>query len=810
MRLPAEILYNLRLLLKSPGHVIICILVIGMGMGLSITGYSILENFKPQVMPFPDGDRHVSVVGFNNTNNQRMTIDGYTFQTLQSSVQSYSAFGARRDVLATLSDGDVAEQFNGSRISPELVQALDVTPLLGRGLLPQDGIPDADPVAVISYDVWQNYYIADDNIIGTHSRINGELYTVVGVMPEGFAYPFRHDLWMPLQLPTNLQPGDGPSLSVGGVLSQSATMDSASTEINALLTRIGEAFPDTYAGYSGRLQPFATMFSADSPTVEFVIEVVPLLLTFALVLLVSLNVANLILVRTNERIQEFAICSSLGASRWRLIKSILMDSFLVCLLGSLLGVLLADVGMAIVDASFQDMSRGELPFWMAFDWKLPIAVTAFFAMLVIWLSSVALAYWQVSRLDLAEVLAAGKTGSTGSKNPLGTSVLVSTEMVFSCFLLVLGGVLVGVAKDVAELDYGTTTEGYLAGRINLATENYADTEAREAYRENLKLELLQQPGIERVSFSTALTSEYGARVPYNLEDQDLFVNDQYPFQYLIYVAPDYFQTMDLALTAGRNFDTGDTANSLPVAIIEQLLAEQMWPNESPLGKRIEILPGTPESEWLTVVGVVPHIIQSMAMDGGLDRRSLYRPLTQSTGRAFSIAVNTNGDPAAFTQTVRETANQVDRDIPITNIRLLTELIEQANAPMVFSANMFLTLALVTLVLAATGIYALVSRSVFQRSKESGIRRAVGSSNEGILWVFMRPGFKYLGLGLLLGGGSAALLTNVIDSIIPGSIIWLPSIFISVALGLGLLIFLSTYTPARLLVAMEPGDTLRDE
>ena len=162
-------------------------------------------------------------------------------------------------------------------------------------------------------------------------------------------------------------------------------------------------------------------------------------------------------------------------------------------------------------------------------------------------------------------------------------------MVFSCFLLVLGGVLVGVSKDIAELDYGTATEGYLTARINLASDDYSSIGARELYRENLRQELLQQREVDRVSFSTALPSEYGTRVPYNLEDQDLFVNNQYPFQFVVYVAPDYFETMDLSLAAGRSFDSSDTADSLPVAIIEELLAEQMWPEESPIGKRIEIM-----------------------------------------------------------------------------------------------------------------------------------------------------------------------------------------------------------------------------
>ncbi len=810
MSLLSDLRYNLRLLRKSPGFVVICVLVIGLGMGMSITSYSILSSIAAKPLPFPDGDSFVRVRGVDNSNGRTVAMDGYAYQTLQASVQSYKTFGAQRDVLATFSDGGVAEQFRGSTITSNLLQATAVAPLLGRSLLPQDDIPGAEPVVLISYRVWQDYYAGREDIVGVNCRINGNLYTVIGVMPDGFAFPEAEQVWLPLQLSNSLQSGEGPRLGITGVLAEGITKEMATAEVNALLAVLGDEYPDSYANYAATVNPFTNLFGADDPIVRLAVRLLPLLLTLALVLLVCVNVANLILVRTNERIQEFAICSSLGATRWRLVRSILQDSLIICVLGGLLGVILADIGMSVVGSSFLEMTSGNIPFWMTFDWELGVGSTALLAMLLIWLISAGLAFWQVSRLELFSLLASGKTGATGSRNPIGTAVLVNVEMVISSFLLIIGGVVVGVFGDIAKLDYGTATEGYLTGRINLPPARYADNSAQEIYRENLKRELLEQQGIERVSFSTALPSQYGNWADYNLEDRDLFANNRYPQQQLIFVAADYFETMELTLNEGREFDLTDTAESLAVVIVDENFSDQIWPGESALSKRIEIYPDTPDSRMLTVIGVTTHIIQSSAADEGLDRLNLYLPLAQSSGAPFSVVLKTEGDPESFYRILREAAVRVDRDIAITGISPLTGLIEEANALVIFMARLFLVLALITVVLASTGIYALVSRSVHQRSKETGIRRAVGSSDRQVLWVFMSPGFKYLSIGLLIGGGSAALITSFLATRLPEVLFWLPSVFTIVTIGLALLIFFSTYNPARLLVAIEPGDMLRNE
>lgn len=813
MNLSLDLLFNLRLLRKNFGFVAICVLMIGLGMGMSITLYTIMDNGSTKPLPFPDGDRYVSILGYDKTfgTDRRQRLDGYTYQTLAASVNDYKTFGANERLSAIFSDTDVAERYQGVSITPNILQATAVTPALGRGLLPSDDIPGAEPVVLISYRLWQNYYLGREDIIGHISRINGDAYTVVGVMPEGFRYPTTEDLWLPLQLSPSLQPGERQGLSVVAILAGGSSVESASAEAHALLTQLSEDLPEFYSDLGGIVLECCGILGLDNPVVKYSLPA----LTVFLLLLVCLNVANLILVRTNQRIHEFAIRSALGATRKRLIRAILQDSLLICLLGSLLGLLIADFGMTYVDSAATEALSviGGQPFWFNFGWERGTAISALLVLLAIWLLSAGLAVWQIARQDLAVTLAGGSSNVTDSRKSFGTASMVSFEMIFSCFLLILSGVTIGSSIDSTNTDYGTTIAGYLTGRIDLTADSYLESAARNSYRENLQQELLGQEGITEVSFTTALPSQYGNGLRYDLEDQDVMIDNQYPSQNVVHIAANYFETMEVELRAGRNFDGTDTLDSLPVVIIDELFAAQHWPEQSALGKRIQLNPGTGSAQLLTVVGVTPHIVQGFVLDV-LTAPSLYRPMSQTcctnSGQIFNVVLKVNGSPNSYRQTLRQAAASADRDVPVSDISSLTGVLETSNTVIIFMTEAFSGMAFITLMLAITGIYAIVSRSVRQRTKEIGIRRAVGSSNRRVHWVFIKQGLKYLCLGLLIGGGGAALTINAVLSDSVTMINWLPLVFVSVSLGLCLLVFIATYNPASFLLAMEPGETLRDE
>ncbi|MCG8413141.1 MAG: ABC transporter permease, partial [Pseudomonadales bacterium] len=622
------------------------------------------------------------------------------------------------------------------------------------------------------------------------------------------------------------QPGDQPNVWIMGVLTDGVDIESAEAELNASLQALGQRLPEFYNNLGATLIPF-TRFLAPSMTYWNILTG----LTVALLLLVSLNVANLLVVRTTERIQELAIRSALGATPWLLIRSVLLDSLLICILGLALGALLADLGMtsigAMMSGIYQDVSQTRPPSWSTgYNWELGTIITTGLTIGLIWLFSSVFAVWKIIRHDISMQLGGGSTGSAISGRSNGNAALVTFEVIFSCFLLIFCGALVGTANEMSEIEYGTATDGYLTGRIALPTTSYSDTTSREVYRQNLRQELLQQEGISEVVFVSSLPSQQGIPVAYNLEDRNVLTESaRYPTQEIVYVGPDYFTAMDVPLREGREFDGSENATSLPVVIINELFAQQMWPDESAIGKRIEVNPESEDSEWLTVVGVTSHIIQRWSYFG-TNVPVLYRPfsqspanrsvvpqagLAQSSSEVFHVVLKVDEvNPDQYRRVLQEAATRVDRDVPITFLFLLAELLELTNAMSIISTTISSNIALFTLVLAVTGIYAIVARSVNQRAREIGIRRALGSSDRNVLWVFIRQGFKYLAAGLLIGGGGAVLVSNAMSIIFVGIGGWVPISFIGVSLGLGLLIFFAAYHPASNLVAIEPGDALHYE
>ncbi len=817
--LPLDLQFSLRLLRKNYLFVSMCVLVIALGMASSIAMYEVVSAFGYSTLPYPDGDKYIVVKRIDGETGQvdgyPSSIDSYTYQYLASSVQSYREFGAYRRQYATFSDGEYAQQYYSAYISPNLLQATAVEPILGRALAPSDDVPGADPVVVLSYRLWQDYYGGQEDIVGQTSRVNGLPFTIIGVMPEGFIYPVDFSAWFPLGMSANLSPNDGQIVRVMGILAAGVSLDTASAEVATLIQQLGENYPEYYANYSALVRPF-TQFILPSMTILHTMAMA----VGAVLLLVCFNLANLLAVRSFERQQELAVRNALGATPWGLVKSVLLESLLICLLGAILSVFLADFGIRFL----QLFSGGEgVPFWMkSYDWELSSLFVATLICILIWFFAGGMAAWRVSRQDPAVQLSGGK-GSVESGSKAGMAILVASEIVFSCFLMILCGVTVLQTVALANKDLGTSIDGYLTGRIDIPAATYPDTESRENFRRDLQAELLNQEGVLEVSYATVLPGEAGLLSNYDLEDRNTLIDGRYPAQEVIDIAPNYFDTMDVPLLEGRMFDSNDTQSSLPVIIVDHLFAERTWPGESPLGKRIQINPGLSSSPWHTIVGVNAHIGQGNAAMGTVEP-SLYRPITQrnltttvpdeqtneSRSSGFHLVFRTAGDPDSYRGPLQAALSRVDRDIAVNNLRTMEDVLAEGIGPVGYFTRIFSTIALITLVLAVTGIYAIVSRSVSQRTKEIGIRRALGSSDNKVLWLFIQQAFVYLSLGLVLGGGAAAIAANGIETLILGVGTWLPTVFISVSVGLGLLVFFAAYNPARKLVLIEPGDALHYE
>ncbi|PCI76740.1 MAG: hypothetical protein COB20_09910 [SAR86 cluster bacterium] len=808
-----ELRYTLRLMRRKLGFTTLCIAVISLGIAVSLLLIFMAKVIGLEGLPFENGDRFVIIrEGTNEQNN--VQLDSFSYSRIAQIADSYEQLGAYREIPAVFTDGETAESFNAARISPNLLAITNVPPLLGRSLQAVDDSFGAIPVALISYELWQSYYAGSENILGQQSRINGELYSIVGVMPEDFRYPKHNDLWLPLQLEPNQEPGGSANLTPIGLLKEGVDLAAAEVEVNAILQSVNEQFSDIYRERVGFVKTFSQIFTS-------AMRFVPLLvgLAISILSLVCLNVSNLLIVRSNERIAELAVRTAVGGTRWRTIRQVLMESLLICVIGAFFGLIIGGVGLALLE--YWMASSFELPFWLGFSVEKSDVVIVFAAAIFVWALSGFYPAWTATRQDISGVLnhdgkAAGSVGSGRL-----TRLLVSAEVVISCFLLIICWVFVAFVYRANQVDFGVDAENLLAGRVDLNSSEYSSSEGRLRFLDELKIELLGTDVFESSAYANVLVGEYPGRYSYTLLDQEATVDNRAPEAGMIWVSENYLNLIGANLIAGRSFSGSDNEFSSPVVIVDQLFAEKHWPGEFAVGRQINLGVGQ-QIDLVTVIGVINQLIYGEPDRENLSRSSFYRPLAQlpfvdsmaqydvtSMAMVLKVAEMASAPLADFEKTLKLAVNRVDRNIPVRGFMPLSQVTEDRVLAWNFMGTVFLLLSMITFVLSAIGIYGVVSRSVQLRTKEIGIRRALGSTDFSVISIFLKQGAVYLSLGLVLGGSNAILalgaVLGTIDTLVSLNVLlW---VVVGVLFSLSLLIILASYIPARRAIKYEPGEAL---
>ena len=812
-----DLRYTVRLISRSPGFAALCVLVIALALGLALTIYVLVSNQGLKPIPIPNGERYVALQLIDKKSNRTLKGDRFNahiVQTLQGRSSSYEYLGASRiHGFVTISDGEITESPFGVEIAPRLMQLTSVVPLMGRNLVEGDALPGAEPVALIGHKLWQNYYGGREDIIGHRSRIDARMHTIVGVLPKNFSYPLDHHLWKPLQLPANSLPTEHNfHLTPIGILKPGITIDDANLELAAIMDQLAEEFPDEYGRFSADVVPFVHAASAmDFSTTNTIM----IGAGFIILLLACLNVGNLLLVRANERTQELVIRSALGGTRWRIIQQVLLESLLICLAGGALGLWLGFYGAKFVKYQTEVVvGSSYLPFWMSFDIGSDIVLLAIAITLIVWIFAGGVPAWLASQLQINTALNGGGKGVAGKGNSKIAKILVAAEVTCSFFLLVLSGAFVTSVHLANQIDYGVPTENFVTSIISLKGTNYEDDVARYQYLRNLEEELLSQPGIVSVSYTTALPGMGRWQAPYAIEDRDLKAGGNYPRQMPIFVDDDFFQSVGVPLLDGRHFSETDMQGSLGVAIVEQAFVEKMWPGQSALGKRIHINPegdnGGYLQQWVTIVGVISHIDQGQANGWAKGITSLYMPMSQTAPSWAHMLVQYAEQPRNFQTTIKKAATRVDRDISLRVIRSLEESLFLNTKMLKALSELFVGVAMIALVLAGTGIYGVVSRTVLLRTHEMGIRRALGFTDRGTIRLFLRQGVFYLIVGAALGGGGALITSNLLAAEFPTLLNSIFSITIFITLTMTGLVLGACYIPARKIVSLEPSAALHYE
>lgn len=807
-----DLKFAIRLLQRNLGHSALCVFAVALSLAISLVVFALAYNTTYKPYEFDGSEKWAYLYNLDTQSNTADGIDSidlFAYQAMEESLTSVTEFGAiRASGQARLNYGDTTRRVSAVELTPNLLVAANLTPLLGRSLVDNDGVRGAERVVVLSHTIWEQFYGGDENIVGTLTNLDEIPHTIIGVMPQGVSFPFSESLWVPLRLATAIEPAGQMRITPVGILGEGASLESLNVEAANILSRLGAEYPDYYGDFaSAQAGELTQMFLENGGSLGLVL----VLATVVIVILACLNIGNLLVTRTLERRGEFAIRSAVGSSSVQLIRQGLLESLVVCLIGAVLGLILALFAYNSINSLYTNLGAqmpGGIPTRWFFRLDTSVVTAALITTTGIWLCSGLFPAWRASKLQAMESLQGDARASTDKRGTAIVRLLVGCEVVTSCFLLIVSGILVAAILTMANKDYGIDEEGLMAANIELPR-RYENTSQRFNFIQSLQERLQSNSSISDVAVSTNLTTRFNRRSSYSLNDRELDQNGTPDMQYVAATTSNYFELFSVPLIEGRHFDVSDQLGSQAVVIIDESFANRLWPNESPLGKQIQIT--ELDSDWRTIVGVTDTIQQGPPI-AGLDTLStLYIPVRQlAPFNTLSIITRTNSSQLDYESLLREAISSIDRDIAIYNIKPMESVLNETTQ--IFSAlrDIFIAISLFTLVLAATGIFGVISRAVVQRTREIGIRRALGSSNFKIIWMYLRQGLIFLMLGLVLGGGSGLLVGSALSNLFTDLTQSIPYVFAIVMLLLSGLIFAASYFPVRQIVAMEPGEALHHD
>lgn len=797
-----DVRYGVRMLAKNPGFTLVAVLTLALGIGATSTMFSFANGILLHSLPYKDSERLVLVD--ENSLQRGVTSMGVSFPNFldwREQNQVFSGIASYMGGNFTLTGGGEPEQVSGVWMSYDTFEVLGVPPLLGRTFTAEEDRPEHDNVVILSHGLWERRFGADPSILGQSLIINSRSRAVIGVMPPDFKFPDTAELWAPLALTTETWTRTDHGLSAIARLNPGVTLEQAQENMSAVALRIEELNPVTNEGLGVALISLHEGLVSDYRTALLILMgVVGLVLAVA-----CANVANLLLARASGRHKEMAIRTSLGASRWRILRQLITESLLLGIMGGALGLLLAFWGIDLLLAAIPI----EFPFWMKFQMDTRVlAFTTGIALLTGLIFGTAPAL-QALKVDLNETLKEGGRGlASASRNRL-RRLLVVVEVALSLILLIGAGLMIRSFMHLIDVNPGLNPENVLTMRLGLPSLKYNAPEKRQAFFKELTERVSALPGVQSSSAITGLPlggNNWGRSL--TVEGYPVLSVGQAPSINHCVVTPDYFQTMGIPMMAGRDFTDADSSKGLKVTIIDEGLAREYWPNESAIGKRIRFGPPEDNEPWHTIVGVVGEVKhQSLILT---QRRSVYLPHAQISVGSMSLVLRASTNPENLIAAIRSQVKEMDADQPVTNVRTMEEVISRSVWQSRFFTILFGTFAAVALLLASVGIYGVMAYSVSQRTQEIGIRLALGAQKRDVMKMVVRQGMKLSLIGAGVGLAGALTLTRLMESLLFETSATDPLTFIALAAALMAVALAACYIPARRATKVDPIVALRYE
>jgi len=798
-----EIRQALGQLRRSPGFTALAVVILGLGLGVTLYMFTFVKAYMLTPLPYPNAERIMHIERVNPLHGfDGMEVTQHDFVEWQHVQKSFAALAAFHAHPVILADDELPGRFDGAYITPSAFDVTQVEADIGRTLLPADAVPGAPAVIVLGHDVWLNRYAGDPGILGKSIRVNGTPTTVVGIMPAGFRFPLDQNVWLPLQIDlAALERGEGFTVQAFGRLKPGVTLEQARAEFASIAAALVDRY-GTEENITTAIKPYQHEFvSAQARTV-----VSAMFVSVLFVLLIACaNVANLILARTSARRKDIAVRTALGANRWRIMAHVLTESIVLALAGAALAYWLADFGLEMTNRALVAADK-ERPFWidLSIDWKV-LAFGAFAAVITGVIAGLVPAL-RATRTDVNEYLKEGAKGSGASASRLSRT-LVTTEIALSCILLVCSGLMIRSVVNLNSQPLGIETENLLTGRIGLPRTRYPDAESALPFFDRLVERLGAHPGVLAATAAYSYPGIDGRIVPYRTREMETPESGRLPWTNYAGVMNNYADMLGIELLRGRWFDSRDLAGSELVVVIDQGFAREVFPDIDPLGRQIMLGDGE-TGRWHTIIGVSEELLLDQLDDP--HHPATFVPLTQAPRGLLTVAVRTRGDALAFSQTLRETVFEIDRDVPVYQLRTLENWIWAGNFTTQLVSVLFGIFAIIALVLAAAGIYGVLAYSVSQRTREIGVRRALGAANGRILNMVLGQSALQLGaglgIGLLCAIGFARLLSSMLRGVSPFD----PVTLMVVAVTLFAVAVLASLLPALRAMRVNPMEALRYE